>query len=101
MILVQILYPNSDDATFDMDYYTATHMPLLAESLGDACKNWGAATPKGGDFIAVGWALVDSQEAFDAGMAEHGRKIMGDVPNYTNTAPNLVVSDVAHMWSRD
>jgi len=36
MICVTILYPKTDDATFDMDYYTSTHMPMLAKALGDS-----------------------------------------------------------------
>ncbi len=95
MISVMIMYPKTDDSTFDMDYYKATHMPMFAESLGDACQGWGAATIKTGKWEAVGWAMVDSQEALDAAMAEHGAKIMGDIPNYTNVAPELVVGDVA------
>ena len=96
MISVHIMYPKTDESTFDMDYYTSTHMPMLADALGDACKSWGATTVKAGPWAAIGWAMVESQEAFDAAMAEHGGKIMGDVPNYTNVAPELVVGDVAH-----
>ena len=96
MISVHILYPKTDESTFDMDYYTSTHMPMLADALGDACKAWGASTLKGGQWAALGWATVESQEAFDSAMAEHGAKIMGDVPNYTNVAPELVVGDIAH-----
>lgn len=96
MISVHILYPKVDDSsTFDMDYYTSTHMPMLAEALGDACKGWGATMIKGGQWQAIGWANVESQEALDAALAAHGAKIMGDVPNYTNVAPQLVVGDIA------
>jgi len=95
MIAVTILYPKTDDSTFDMDYYKSSHMPMLADALGDACKGWGAATVKTGTWAAIGWATVESQEAFDAAMAEHGAKIMGDVANYTNVAPELIVADVA------
>ncbi len=98
MISVQILYPKSDDTTFDMDYYCKTHMPMLADALGDNCVQWGAANPGGGDYAGVGWAVVTSQEAFDSAMAEHGAAIMGDVPNYTNSAPQLVIGEIAHMW---
>ncbi|MEQ8436952.1 MAG: EthD family reductase [Ilumatobacter fluminis] len=95
MIAVTILYPRTDDSTFDMDYYTSTHMPMLADALGDACKGWGAATLGDGKYAAMGWATVDSQDAFNAAMAEHGAKIMGDVPNYTNVQPELLVGEVA------
>lgn len=95
MIVVTILYPRTDDSTFDMDYYCATHMPMLAEALGDDCQGWGAADIAEGQYAAMGWAAVSSGEAFGAAMAEHGAKIMGDVPNYTNVQPELLVGEVA------
>ncbi len=95
MIAVTILYPQTDDSTFDMDYYTSTHMPMFADALGDACQGWGASTTKSDTWAAYGWAIVDSQEAFDAAMAEHGGAIMGDIPNYTNVQPELILGEVA------
>jgi uncharacterized protein (TIGR02118 family) len=96
MMCITILYPKSDDATFDMDYYTSTHMPMLAKALGDACKGWGAATVTSDKHIAMGWAMFDSMDAFNSAMAEHGAEIMGDVPNYTNQQPELIVGEVTH-----
>lgn len=93
MISVVILYPKSDESTFDMDYYTKTHMPLFAESVGEACKGWGVSGPAA-KYHAVGWMMVESQDAFNAAMGEHGAKIIGDVPNYTNANPELVIGDV-------
>jgi len=96
MISVHILYPKTDDSTFNIDYYTSTHMPMLANALGDACTAWGASSCAGGDFEAIGWATVTSQDAFNAAMGEHGAAIMGDVPNYTNVQPQLVIGEIAH-----
>jgi len=93
MISVVILYPKSEDTTFDMDYYSTKHMPLLAEVLGDACKGWGVSGPAH-KHHAVGWAMVDSKEAFDAAMAERGSEVLGDVPNYTNTRPEMIIGEV-------
>ena len=94
MLSVTILYPRTDDSTFDMDYYTSSHMPMLAESLGDACQGWGAASIAEGKYAAIGWATVTDRESFNAGMAAHGAKIMKDVPNYTNVQPELLVGEV-------
>jgi uncharacterized protein (TIGR02118 family) len=93
MISVLILYPKSDDSTFDMEYYTGKHMPMLAEAVGEACQGWGVSQP-GAKYHAVGWLMADSQEAFDAAMATHGAGIIGDVPNYTNASPELIVGQV-------
>ncbi len=38
MIKVSVLYPNTADCRFDMDYYRGTHIPLVEEKLGAACK---------------------------------------------------------------
>ncbi|MFV0460230.1 MAG: EthD family reductase [Actinomycetales bacterium] len=93
MITVYILYPKSGDSTFDMDYYTATHLPMLARALGEACVQWGATSAHGDDYHAVGWANVTSAAAFDAAMAEHGAAIMADVANYTSVEPVLLTGD--------
>jgi uncharacterized protein (TIGR02118 family) len=95
MIAVTILYPKTDDSTFDMDYYTSSHMPMFAEVLGEACQGWGAVTLTSGKYAAMGWAMVTSQDAFDAAMATGGAKVMGDVPNYTNVKPELLIGEVA------
>lgn len=95
MIALTILYPKTEDSTFDMEYYKATHMPMLADALGAACQGWGAVTVTSGKWAAMGWAMIDSQAALDAALAEHGAAIMADIPNYTNVAPELIIGDVA------
>lgn len=94
MITVSILYPQADGTTFDMDYYTNTHMPMLAKHLGEACQGWGVADVMGNDYHAMAWAVVTSADAFQATMQEHGAEIIGDVANYTNTAPVMLMGEV-------
>lgn len=94
MLVVTILYPKTDDSTFDMDYYVDTHMPLFAEVLGDACQGWGSASLRGGKYAAMGWITATDKAAFDAAMAEGGAKVLGDVPNYTNVQPEMLLGEV-------
>jgi uncharacterized protein (TIGR02118 family) len=91
---VTILYPKTEGASFDLDYYTTSHMPLLASRLGDNCKGWGVDKVVSGPFEAIGWALVDDMDRFNGAMKEHGAEIMGDVANYTTIQPTLVIGDV-------
>jgi uncharacterized protein (TIGR02118 family) len=91
MIRVTFLYPKTDESTFDMDYYTSTHMPMLAAALGDDCQSWGADKITSGPYEAIGWALVSSAEAFEA---RAGDEIRADVANYTNVRPDVVMGDV-------
>jgi hypothetical protein len=32
---ITVLYPNVDDATFDMNYYTSSHMPMVQSEFKD------------------------------------------------------------------
>ncbi|MFW2336102.1 EthD family reductase [Ilumatobacter sp.] len=94
MLAITILYPRTDDFTFDMEYYTSSHMPMFAESVGDACTGWGAATIADGKYAAMGWMVVTDQASFKSAMKEHGAKVMGDVPNYTNVRPETLIGEI-------
>jgi uncharacterized protein (TIGR02118 family) len=94
MYRISILYPKTEGTTFDHDYYTASHMPMLADRLGDNCTGWGADKVIDGPFEAIGYVHVGDLGAFGATMTEHGAEILGDVPNYTGITPQLVVSEV-------
>ena len=45
MIKVSVFYPNNEGSKFDMNYYCNTHMPMVRQKLGAACK--GAAVEQG------------------------------------------------------
>ncbi|MBN1238473.1 MAG: EthD family reductase [Gammaproteobacteria bacterium] len=101
MIKVSVMYPRKDGATFDMDYYCATHMPLVREKLGAALKGMsidsGLAGPEPGSapaYVAMGHLLFDSTESFQAAFAPHAEAILGDIRNYTDIEPIIQISDV-------
>jgi uncharacterized protein (TIGR02118 family) len=87
-----ILYPKTDDATFDMDYYTSTHMPMVAKALGDG--NWGAMAVNSDKHVAMGWVIFADMDVFNAGMGAHGAEIMADVANYTNQQPEVIIGEI-------
>ncbi len=101
MIKVSVFYPWSAGAEFDMNYYLATHMPLVRARLGAACKGTsvdqgvaGGAPGAPPSFIAIGHILADSPEAFQSAFAPHAKEIMGDIPNFTKIAPTIQISEV-------
>lgn len=94
MIRVTLLYPKTDDSTFDMDYYTSSHMPMFAAAFGDSCTGWGADQIVSGPYECVAWVTVESMEAFRATMTEHGGPVKADVPNYTNVEPVMAIGNV-------
>lgn len=101
MIKVSVLYPNSDDCTFDMTYYCDKHIPMVKELCGDACKGVAVEQGLGGaepgspaTYVAMGHLLFDSVGGFQAAFGPHAAEIMGDISNYTNTTPTVQISEI-------
>jgi uncharacterized protein (TIGR02118 family) len=88
-----VLYPATEGATFDHDYYRDKHVPL-------AVRTWGldgAEIDKGldGPYVAAVHFKFASQEALQTAMASEGTgAVLADVANYTTIAPVLQTSEV-------
>lgn len=100
MIRVSVLYPNSENVKFDMDYYLNTHIPMAGELVGDALKganvDYGLANGIPGEeipYVVMTHLTFESVEAFQAAFAPHAEKIMADLPNFTNSKPILQISE--------
>ena len=101
MIKVSVMYPNTPGARFDHAYYRDKHMPLLKARMGDSGRSYtidkglAGGTP-GSEPTYVGMCHVfcDSVEAFQAGFGPHAAEILGDIPNYTDLAPVMQISEV-------
>jgi uncharacterized protein (TIGR02118 family) len=91
MIKVSVMYPKSDDATFDMEYYKTTHMAIVDRTMKPT--KWEIDSGMDGPYIAIGHLYFDSPEALAAAMGEGG-EAMADVPNFTNTQAAMQVSTV-------
>jgi len=101
MIKVSVMYPNSSDANFDIEYYCNIHFPLVVELLGDTLKGTnadfglaGGAPGEMAPFIAIGHLMFDSVESFQNAFGPHAEKIMADIPNFTNTQPQIQISEI-------
>ena len=75
MIKVSVFYPNQEGSKFDMDYYCKSHIPMVQQKLGAACKGVAAeqglagATPGSrAAYAAMGHLYLDSVEAFQAAL---------------------------------
>ncbi|MEM9649946.1 MAG: EthD family reductase [Bacteroidota bacterium] len=101
MVKVTIMYPNGDGKTFDMDYYSNKHMPMVANLLGDSLKlleidkGMGGRTPDDPmPYLAIGYLYFDQLSAYQNSFGPHAQQIVGDIPNYTNTQPIIQISEV-------
>ena len=102
MIKVSVLYPNEEGKKFDMDYYTGKHMPMVQsrlDSMGllriEMEKGLSSADPSApAPFVAIGVLYFNTAEEVHEGFKTHGREIMGDIPNYTDIAPQFQISEI-------
>jgi uncharacterized protein (TIGR02118 family) len=101
MVKVSILYPRKDGATFNMNYYLDSHMPMARQKLGAACK--GVAVEQGlaggapgapPTYAAMGHLLFDSVESFQVAFGPHAATIMADIPNFSTIEPVIQISEV-------
>jgi len=101
MTKVTILYPNEEGKTFDMDYYSTKHMPMLDSLLGDALINFeidkgvsGRSPEEPIPFLAIGYLYFNSLSDYQKAFGPHAETIVGDIPNYTNIQPTVQISEV-------
>lgn len=101
MITLTVLYPSVAGATFDMDYYLTSHIPMLRRVLGSALKGCVVEQGLGGrdpgtqaEFAVLCHLRFDSVEAYRQAMAPIGEQIRDDVANYSSEAPIVQLSDV-------
>jgi len=101
MIKVSVLYPNAENATFDMKYYLDSHMPMVRARLGTALKGMAVEQGlSGGEpgsrptYIAFGHLFFDSVATFQAAFDANAPAILSDIPNYTNQQPVVQISEV-------
>lgn len=96
MIRFSVLYPETDGATFDHDYYRDTHVPL-------AVKTWGLASAEvdkgvGGPYVAAVHFLFESTDAMNAALADEGTAaVINDVANYTTIVPVQQISEITEV----
>ena len=95
MIVFSVLYPKTDGASFDHDYYANSHVPLAIDAWGlDAGQ---ARIEKGldGPYEAAVHFTFDSADALGAAMgSERTGEVMADVANYTTITPVTQMSEV-------
>lgn len=101
MIKVSVFYPGAEEKHFDYDYYVNNHVPLVANTLGEALKDVsydkgiGGGTPGSpAPFVAMANLYFNSMDEFGAPFAAAAPTLMSDLPNFTNIAPVVQISEV-------
>ena len=87
---MMVSYPPSAGATFDRDYYVATHMPLARKQLGPiGMTDITGYFPEGdGGPLAIAILTFTDAAARDAALSsEAAQQVFADIPNFTNVQP--------------
>lgn len=101
MIRVTVSYPARAGARFDHEYYASKHRPLIVDRLKsaglirieiDKCVADGAGGAPG--VVASAHMFFPSVAEFQAAMSKHGAELLGDIPNYTDIQPSILISAV-------
>lgn len=93
MIRFSVLYPATEGARFDHDYYAEKHVPL-------ALRTWGlerAEIDRGvnGPYVAAVHFLFDSMDDLGAALGAEGTaEVNADLPNYTDVTPVVQISEI-------
>ena len=102
MIRISVMYPSGEGKKFDYDYYANKHMKLVRDRWGGmglvkvevdkgvAGGAPGAAAP----YTAVGHVFFKSLADFQKASKAHGKELFDDVPNFTNIAPQVQISEI-------
>jgi len=102
MVRISVLCATSEGKKFDHDYYVNRHMKLVRDRLtgfglvrtevdkGMAGGAPGAPAP----YVAIGHVYFNTLADFQKGMGQHGKELLGDVPNFTNIQPQIQISEI-------
>jgi uncharacterized protein (TIGR02118 family) len=96
MIRYSVLYPATEGATFDHDYYRDHHVPLCR----DTWKPLDVAIDRGvdGPYVAAVHFVFASHDALQQALAGAGTAaIRADVANYTTIVPVRQISDIVDI----
>ena len=95
------MYPFAEGKTFNMAYYETKHKPMVAGFLGSNLAKYtiekGVASGIPNQplpYMAIGTFYVKSLGDYQAAIGPNRDAIRADIPNYTNIAPVILVSEV-------
>ena len=101
-IRVSVLYPNEEGTHFNVEYYRDSHMVMVDKLLkpygmlasgidsGIAGGEPGQPAP----FICIAWMTYSTVEEFQEGFGANAEQLFADIPNFTDIAPIIQISEI-------
>jgi uncharacterized protein (TIGR02118 family) len=102
MVRMSVLYPAAEGKKFDLEYYAKKHMPLVKTRFSgmgfvryEIDKGLAGGAPGSpAPFVCVGHVYFNSLAELQKAAAAHGKELFADVPNFTNIAPQVQISEI-------
>lgn len=101
MYKIAILYPSGEGKTFDLNYYEAKHMPLMAGILGKNLKFYeidkglsGRTAQDPLPYVTIGYFYIRDLAAYQKAISDNLPAIMEDIKKYTNIQPMVQISEI-------
>jgi len=101
MIKVSVLYPNTPDGHFDLEYYQTRHVPMVIDRCAGAIVRGeiergvaGLEPGSSAPFCIAGHLIFESAESMQQAFARHMSEFIADLPNFTNIQPTVQISEM-------
>jgi uncharacterized protein (TIGR02118 family) len=101
MFKVSVMYPNQENARFDMDYYRTHHMELVTRHLTpfglvrtEVLKGISGGGGQPAPYICIGNLYFDTADGYEKGGAASGGALRADIANFTDIAPIRQISEI-------
>ncbi|KAK7541957.1 uncharacterized protein J3D65DRAFT_612124 [Phyllosticta citribraziliensis] len=99
-VTITVLYPNVQDATFNMEYYLQTHMPLAQQHFGQhgligyrVQKLLSTATGDPAPYSVMCLLEFPDRAAWDNAVTQAAGPVMADVANFSNKEPTFLIGE--------
>jgi len=96
----QVLYPVTEGATFDHDYYGTTHMKLVERVMGpnglssaSASRGLAGGPDTPSPYFAIATMTFPDEATMNNALAGAG-ELMADLANFTNIQPQIMIGSV-------
>ena len=99
MFKIEVLYPNGEEKTFDMDYYEKTYMPMIAGLLGKNLKLYeidkgiyGRTPSDKVPFVVISYFYCYDVTDYNKEIVQTRDAIISDIKKYINIKSVIQIS---------
>ncbi|TKA35706.1 hypothetical protein B0A49_07092 [Cryomyces minteri] len=96
-----VLYPQTSDSDFKLDYYLSSHMPMVMKHFGphgmtgyNVTKLTGTPSGDKSEYSVQCILQFEQADQIPKALAAEGATVMGDIPNFSNKQPVIFLGEV-------